>query len=207
ETGSVGKELTASVAPLSTWKRPCEPSARATSTWSPTRRPASLANTAGPVVESRWPRITAGPASPGTDPSLYQPAWRGSAGTSMVPSGARPRSVMLASTPIEGIRMCTGGALWPNAAAAAPGPLAPSIARTMGVVTGIIEGVALGTRMNVPAVAAGELVPAPDEAGVQPARRAGAARASHHEWPGRTPDAPRCPAGVSVLPGRPRPGE
>ena len=40
----------------------------------PTRSSPRRKNTAGPVVESTWPAMIAGPISPGAGPSAYQPA-------------------------------------------------------------------------------------------------------------------------------------
>ena len=65
-------------------------------------------NTAGPVCESTWPAITAGPRSPGRGPPVHQPASPKSVGTSSVRSGLRPRPMTGASTPIDGISIRTG---------------------------------------------------------------------------------------------------
>src|SRR5215467_1410332 len=157
-------------------------------TWSPGRSAASRANTAAPRVESRWPRTTAGPVSPGTGPSLYHPAWLGSDGTWMVPSDARPRSVTLASTPIAGMRMRAGGELRPRFATAG-NPVPPPTG--IGVVTGMMDGVARGAGAGMcirPLVAApGALEAAPVVTGAQPTRADSARGATHNVWPSRTP--------------------
>src|SRR5437763_1454098 len=64
---SYGTVLVASVTNLA-WL----PSARTTVISSPLCSLPRYQNTAGPLVQSRWPAITASPTSPGAEPSLYQ---------------------------------------------------------------------------------------------------------------------------------------
>src|SRR5262249_30031603 len=132
------------------------------------------------------PMTTAGPASPGTGPSLYQPAWPGSDGTWMVPSDARPRSVTAASTPIAGMRMWTGSGLW-RAPATGGDPEPPSTG--IGVVTGMTGGVPRGGGRGVGALAAATaaLGPALVLAATRPAGANSAGGAAPHTRTSRTP--------------------
>src|SRR3954467_3817716 len=62
------------------------------------------------LLPSTWPRITAGPISPGVGPSLYQPACIGvlTGGTSIVWSALSPSCTSDEGAPILGMSTDTG---------------------------------------------------------------------------------------------------
>src|SRR5829696_925259 len=63
----------------------------------------------GPVLESTWPEITAGPSWPGMAPPVNQPARPWSPATCMVPSAFGPSRTSRPDTPMAGISTRTGG--------------------------------------------------------------------------------------------------
>src|SRR3954454_5475191 len=72
---------------------------------------ARAANTAGPVLVSRWPTAMAVPVSPGEGPSWYQPTSLGlsSGGVSADGSGPTPMATIGASIPSYGTRRPVAG--------------------------------------------------------------------------------------------------
>src|ERR1700730_6357767 len=86
----------------------CEPSARTMVSSSPCLTRPSFQNTAGPLVQSRCPSITALPTSPGVTPGLYQPTFSGRDGVAMRPLASRPSDSTGAFTPIAGTKRRCG---------------------------------------------------------------------------------------------------
>src|SRR5580700_6582351 len=85
-TSAVGKASLGYTTTRSTRKETAlEPSS--TVTKSPGSKYRKLKNTPGPVVESTWPMMTAGPVSPGTGPRSYHPVKLVPDGTIADPSG------------------------------------------------------------------------------------------------------------------------
>ena len=85
-----------------TMNRTDEPLARVMVTISPRRSSRSRKKTAGPDLESTWPRITADPGSPGRVPGAYQPATSHRVGAWTVLSDARPSRSRALATPKSG---------------------------------------------------------------------------------------------------------
>ncbi|TMC03091.1 MAG: DUF559 domain-containing protein [Chloroflexi bacterium] len=67
-----------------------EPSARVTLIWSPFRIRPRYQKTAGPLVQSRWPAITASPTSPGAEPRRYHATLLACEGVAIRPCPSTP---------------------------------------------------------------------------------------------------------------------
>src|SRR5258708_2382367 len=128
-----------------TLKRCTAPSWATTWISSPACSLARFQNTAGPVVQSRCPSITASPASPGAGPGLYQATWLATAGPPMLLCWSLVTDSTVAFTPMLAITSragtcriggCAGAgwagsphaaADWEGAAAAAPPAPLPAL--------------------------------------------------------------------------------